>query len=80
MYNSIVDKAIVDKAIVGKGSSFEVEEDYNGIRVKSKESISLNSPIGIKTPKFDIQKGEEYTLQWKHCNKSNHDVFNHICI
>lgn len=80
MYNSIVDKAIVDKAIVGKGSSVEVEEDYNGIRVKSKESISLTSPIGIKTPKFDIQKGEEYTLQWKHCNKSNHDVFNHIYV
>lgn len=53
---------------------------YKGIRVKSGNNINVGEPLGIETPSFDLEEGQLYTLQWKHCNKTPHDVLNYIYV
>lgn len=52
---------------------------YNGIRVRS-NNIVVGEPLGIGTCTFNIEEGQLYTLQWKHCNKTPHDIFNYIYV
>lgn len=53
---------------------------YKGIRVKSGDNINIGQPLGIETPTFDVEEAQLYTLQWKHCNKTPHDVLNYVCV
>ena len=53
---------------------------YNGIRVKSGNTITVGQPLGIITPTFNIEKDELYTLQFKICNKTPHNILNYIYV
>lgn len=53
---------------------------YKGIRVKTSENVNIGEPLGIETPTFDVEQGQMYTLQWKHCNKTPHDILNYIYV
>ena len=80
MNTPIVDKAVVDKAIVGGAMDYVEITNYRGIDVLTGTTVSVGKPIAITTPKFDIEAGLLYTLQWKCCMKTPHTTFDYILV
>ena len=80
MNTPIVDKAVVDKAIVGGAMDYVEITSYRGIDVLTGATVSVGKPIAITTPKFDIEAGLLYTLQWKCCMKTPHTTFDYILV
>ena len=80
MNTPIVDKAVVDKAIVGGAMDYVEVTNYRGIDVLTGATVSVGKPIAITTPKFDIEAGLLYTLQWKCCMKTPHTTFDYILV
>ena len=80
MSTPIIDRAIVDRAIVGVDVGYPEITEYRGLNVYTGSKITVGSPIGLTTPKFNIESGVMYTLQWKCCMKTPHTVFDYVLV